>query len=163
MTNSSKIIFNLNGERVNIEVESTLTLAEMLREKFKLTGTKVSCGEGECGACTVLVNRKAVNSCIILAGDIDGSDVITIEYLAKDGQLDPIQQAFVDEGAIQCGYCTPGMVMSTKGLLLDKPNPIDEEIKDALAGNLCRCTGYDTIMKAVKKVSTDMNIGGQHE
>jgi aerobic-type carbon monoxide dehydrogenase small subunit (CoxS/CutS family) len=163
MTYSTNINFVLNGENVSLEVENTLSLAEMLRNNFELTGTKISCGEGECGACTVLLNQKAVNSCIILAADIDGCEVITIEYLAKDGILDPIQQAFVDEGAIQCGYCTPGMIMATKGLLIENPNPNEDEIKDSLAGNLCRCTGYDNILKAVKKVSSGIETGGRHE
>ena len=163
MINLKKINFNLNGESVTAEIGVSLTLAEMLRSHFKLTGTKICCGEGECGACTVLLNQKAVNSCIILAAEVDDCEVITIEYLGKDGKLDPIQEAFVEEGAIQCGYCTPGMIMSSKGLLIENPNPSDDEIKDALSGNICRCTGYDTIISAVKKASGWISEGEKNE
>lgn len=114
-------------------------------------GTKYGCGEGECGACTVLLNGKAVNSCLVLAVEADGCEVLTIEGLSKDGKLHPIQQAFIDEGAAQCGFCTPGMILAAKALLDENPNPSDEEIKQGLAGNFCRCTGYVSIFRAVKK------------
>ncbi len=144
------IHFTLNGNPQTIEVDAGLRLVDLLREKFDLCGTKESCGQGECGACTVLVNNEAVHSCLMLAEQADGTDVLTIEGLEKDGQLDPIQTAFIECGAIQCGYCTPGMIMSTKGLLLNNSHPTDDEIKEALAGNLCRCTGYSKILQAVK-------------
>lgn len=118
---------------------------------LNLTGTKEACGQGECGACTVLLDNEAVNSCLVLAEQVDGKSVTTIEGLAKDGVLDPLQQAFVDCGAIQCGFCTPGMIMSAKGLLLKNPNPTEEEIKEAVEGNICRCTGYVKIIEAVKQ------------
>lgn len=144
------IRFTLNGNPQAIEVADGLRLVDLLREGFNLCGTKESCGQGECGACTVLVNNKAVHSCLMLAEQADGTSVVTIEGLAKDGELDPIQTAFVESGAIQCGYCTPGMIMSAKGLLLHNSHPTDDEIKEALAGNLCRCTGYTKILQAVK-------------
>ncbi len=144
------IHFTLNGNLQTIDVNDDLRLVDLLREKFKLCGTKESCGQGECGACTVLVNNDAVHSCLMLAEQADGTDIVTIEGLEKDGALDQIQTAFVETGAIHCGYCTPGMIMSAKGLLLHNRHPTDDEIKEALAGNLCRCTGYTKILEAVK-------------
>ena len=126
-------------------------MLDLLRDTLNLTGTKEACGQGECGACTVLLDNEAVNSCLVLAEQVDGKSVTTIEGLAKDGVLDPLQQAFVDCGAIQCGFCTPGMIMSAKGLLLKNPNPTEEEIKEAVEGNICRCTGYVKIIEAVKR------------
>ena len=116
-------------------------------------GTKVSCEQGECGACTVIVDGKAVNSCIVLAPEVDGCEVLTIEGLARHGELDPIQTAFIEEGAVQCGYCTAGMIMSAKALLTENPDPTDLEIREALAGNLCRCTGYQRIVQAVSSAA----------
>lgn len=150
MSNKYSVHCRINGESYNFEVEATETMARVLREKAGLTGTKVSCEQGECGACTVLVNNKAVNSCIILAPEMDDMEITTIEGLSHDGRLDPVQEAFIEEGAVQCGYCTPGMVMSTKALLMENPHPTDEEIKHALSGNFCRCTGYHSILRAVK-------------
>lgn len=144
------IRFTLNGISQTFEVDAGLRLVDLLREKFKLFGTKESCGQGECGACTVLLNNDAVHSCLTLATQADGADIVTIEGLERNGELDPIQTAFIECGAIQCGYCTPGMIMSAKGLLLHNPHPTDDEIKEALAGNLCRCTGYTKILEAVK-------------
>lgn len=163
MSNKIKISFLLNEENVATEVESSKTLAEMLREEFDLLGTKISCGEGECGACTVLLNNRAVNSCITLAAEVDGCSVLTIEGLSKNNKLDLIQQAYIDAGAVQCGYCTPGMIMSTKGLLIENPHPSEEEIKEALAGNICRCTGYEAIIDAVKKSSEMISRGDYNE
>ena len=120
-------------------------------EKFDLTGTKEGCGQGECGTCTVIVDGKAVNSCLMLAGQVDGSKVTTIEGLSKGAELNPVQKAFINEGAIQCGYCTPGMVMSAEALLLENPKPNQTEIKEAIVGNLCRCTGYTKIINAIQK------------
>lgn len=147
----SQIKFVLNGVEVSAYVEPNWRLLDLLRETFNLTGTKEACGQGECGACTVLLDNEAVNSCLVLAEQVDGRSVTTIEGLAKDGELDPLQQAFVDCGAIQCGFCTPGMIMSAKGLLLKNPNPTEEEIKEAMEGNICRCTGYVKIIEAVKQ------------
>ena len=143
--------FTLNGEKVNVEVESTWTLLYLLREKLELTGTKLGCGYGECGACTVIMDGQAVNACLVPVLEAEGMNVTTIEGLAQsDGQLHPLQKAFIDHGAVQCGFCTPGMIMSAKALLDEKQSPTDEEIKESMAGNLCRCTGYVKIIEAVK-------------
>ena len=142
--------FNLNGKAVSLEVDPSRTLLWVLRDDLGLTGTKYGCGEGFCGACTVLVGRKAVRSCALEMNDVAGKEVMTIEGLAKDGELHPLQKAFVHEDALQCGYCTPGMIMATKVLLDSNPNPDIEAIKKALARNLCRCTGYRKIIDAVK-------------
>lgn len=159
MDNKIKIELTVNGTLHRLEIASDKSLARVLREDLELMGTKISCGAGECGACTVLVGGKAVNSCIVLAAEVAGREITTIEGLAKLGQLDPIQEAFVEEGAIQCGFCTPGMIMSTKGLLLENPDPTEDEIKDALEGNLCRCTGYLSIIRAVKRAAAAMRRG----
>jgi aerobic carbon-monoxide dehydrogenase small subunit len=143
--------FTLNGEKVNVEVESTWTLLYLLREKLELTGTKLGCGYGECGACTVIMDGQAVNACLVPVLEAEGMSVTTIEGLAQsDGELHPLQKAFVDHGAVQCGFCTPGMIMSAKALLDEKKSPTDEEIKESIAGNLCRCTGYVKIIEAIK-------------
>ncbi len=149
----SQIHFTLNGDAVSVQVQPNWRLIDLLRDTFNLTGTKEACGQGECGACTVLLDDEAVNACLVLAEQLDGRSVTTIEGLSKNGELDPLQQAFVDCGAIQCGFCTPGMIMSAKGLLLKNPNPTEEEIKEAMEGNICRCTGYVKIVDAVKQVS----------
>ncbi|KKH60660.1 (2Fe-2S)-binding protein, partial [Methanosarcina mazei] len=125
-------------------------LLDMLREDFKLTSVKEGCSEGECGACTVIVDGKAVTSCIVLAPQVDGCSVITLEGLSKGGELDKLQQSFIDAGAVQCGFCTPGMILSAKALLMKNPNPAKEEIKKAMSGNICRCTGYKKIIEAVE-------------
>ena len=148
-----KIEFILNGKKVSIQTEGNRRLIDLLREDFHLTGTKEGCGIGECGACTVIVNSKAVNSCLVFAGQVDGSEVLTIEGLVVDG-LHKLQESFLKSGAVQCGFCTPGMIMSAYALILENENPSVEEIKDAIAGNLCRCTGYKQIIKAVKETST---------
>jgi aerobic-type carbon monoxide dehydrogenase small subunit (CoxS/CutS family) len=146
--------FVLNGEQVRAEVEPHGFLLRLLRDVFGLTGAKEGCGMGDCGACTVLVDGKAVNSCIFPVIEIEGKQVTTIEGLADDqGNLDPIQKAFIENGAIQCGYCTPGMVLSAKALLDENPNPTEEEIQRGIAGNLCRCTGYLSIVRAIKAAS----------
>ena len=145
----TKIDFTVNGERVQIEVSANARLVDVLRETLGLTGTKEGCGIGECGACTVIVNGKAVCSCITLAAGLDGADVITIEGVSKNGELDEIQQAILDHHALQCGFCTPGIVMSAKALLDANPNPTTEEIQQAIAGNLCRCTGYQQVIDAI--------------
>jgi carbon-monoxide dehydrogenase small subunit len=153
VTDSIAITFVLNGATTSIDVNGTHTLAKMLREQLGLIGTKISCEQGECGACTVIVDGKAVNSCIVLAPEVDGCEVLTIEGLAQQGELDPIQTAFIEEGAVQCGYCTAGMIMSAKALLTETPDPTDLEIREALAGNLCRCTGYQRIVQAVSSAA----------
>lgn len=146
-----RISFLLNGELQELDVEDHWTLLYLLREKLGLTGTKEGCGSGECGACTVVVDGKAINSCLYLAVEADGKEVLTIEGMAApDGTLHPLQRAFVEHGAIQCGFCTPGMIMSAKALLDENPNPTEEEIRHALAGNLCRCTGYIQIFRAIE-------------
>ncbi len=145
-----KIEFRLNGRPVAVQAGADARFLDVLRETLQLTGTKEGCGEGECGACTVLVDGEPVNSCLVLTAQVDGCDVLTIEGLADGGRLHPIQQAFVDSGAIQCGFCTPGFVLSTYALLRRSPDPSDEEVLTALEGNLCRCTGYAKILVAVR-------------
>lgn len=142
--------FILNNQPVSLDLPPERRLIDVLREDFLLTGTKESCGEGECGACTILLDGRAVHACLVLAGQLEGHEVLTIEGLAQNGELDIIQNAFVEHVAIQCGFCTPGMIMSTKGLLLQHPDPTDEEIRIALSGNICRCSGYVQIMAAVR-------------
>jgi len=149
-----KIKLNVNGRGVAVMVKPTETLVDVLRDKLDLTGTKKACGLGDCGACTVLMDGKAVNSCLILAMDAQGHEITTIEGLdKKDGTLHPLQEAFLENGAVQCGFCTPGMVLSAKALLDENPSPTEEEIRRALAGNLCRCTGYAKIVQAVLETS----------
>ena len=146
--------FMLNGERIEVDIEPHLTLLQVLRDKLELTGTKEGCGMGECGACTVLLEDKSVNSFIFPAMEVDGKSVITIEGLTDaQGKLHPIQKAFIEYGAIQCGFCTPGMVLSAKALLDENPSPTEEEIRHGIAGNLCRCTGYLQIVQAIKAAS----------
>ena len=145
------ICFTLNGDSVEVEIEPHFTLLQLLREKFELLGTKEGCGMGECGACTVLLDGKTINSCIYPAVEVAGRDITTIEGLRDpQGNLHPIQKAFIEQGAIQCGFCTPGMVLSAKALLDENPAPTEDEIRNGIAGNLCRCTGYIQIIQAIK-------------
>lgn len=144
------VAFRVNGREVTVTVPAQRTLLEVLREELDLTSAKEGCGKGECGTCTVIVDGEAVNSCLILVSQVQGREVLTLEGLAPEGRLDPVQEAFIVQGAIQCGYCTPGMVMSAKALLMKNPSPTREEIKRAIAGNLCRCTGYKKIIEAVE-------------
>lgn len=148
------ISFIINGEACIIDVEPNRTLLKMIREDLNLTGTKEGCGAGECGSCTVIVDNKAVNSCMMLAVEADGKEILTVEGLAKNGELDKLQEAFIDNAALQCGYCTPGMLMSAKALLMRNPHPVDDAIKEAISGNLCRCTGYKSIVDAIKTASS---------
>ncbi|HJX03847.1 MAG TPA: (2Fe-2S)-binding protein [Dehalococcoidia bacterium] len=147
------IKLRVNGEEREVLTEPRQTLLDMLRYDLGLTGTKEGCGDGNCGSCTVLVNGQAVNSCLVFAIELDGQDITTIEGLAQGGVLHPLQQAFVDEGAVQCGFCTPGMILMAKAILDANPRPSESEVREALAGNLCRCTGYDKIVKAVLKAA----------
>jgi carbon-monoxide dehydrogenase small subunit len=151
-----KICFKINGEEESMEISASMTLLQMIREELHLTGTKEGCGEGECGACTVIVNGKAVHSCLTLACEVDGAEILTIEGLSKNGELDILQKKFMEHGAIQCGFCTPGMIMSAKALLMRIPNPSPLEIKEALSGNLCRCTGYKQIIDAVSDAAREV-------
>ncbi len=148
------ITLTVNGGLEQVIVPSNMTLMRMLRETLSLTGTKNGCSAGECGACTVLLNGEPVNSCMILAVECDGAVITTVEGLAHDDQLDPIQTAIIETGAVQCGFCTPGILISSRALLNRNPNPGDEQIREALVGNLCRCTGYRRIIDAVKKAAS---------
>jgi carbon-monoxide dehydrogenase small subunit len=143
------LTLTINGERHDVLTEPHRTLLDVLRVDLGLTGTKENCLEAECGVCTVLLDRRAVNSCIVLAAQCQGREVVTIEGLARDGALDPLQQAFIDHGAVQCGYCIPGMILSAKAFLEERPDSTEAEVREALAGNLCRCTGYQKIADAV--------------
>jgi len=151
------IKLNVNGTDVEISVDDSKRLLDILREDLGLTGTKEGCAVGECGACTIIMNGEAVNSCMILAAQAQGAIVETVENLEQDNILSQLQESFLDNGAIQCGFCTPGMLMSTKALLDKNPNPTEDEIKTALEGNLCRCTGYVPIMHSVKDAAAKMN------
>jgi aerobic carbon-monoxide dehydrogenase small subunit len=143
------VVLRINGRAYSLEVCAHHTLLEVLRDQLNLTGTKECCAEGECGACTVLLKGRAVNACLVLAVEADGDDVVTIEGLGGDGRLDPLQTAFLEKGAVQCGFCIPGMIMAAKYLLATNPRPSVAEIKAGLAGNLCRCAGYSRIVEAV--------------
>lgn len=147
--------FTLNDKPVSVEVSANARLLDVIREQLGLTGTKEGCGVGECGACTVIIDGDAVDSCITLAMSVDGKSVTTIEGIAKDGRLSKLQQAVLDHHALQCGYCTPGFIMSATALLNKNPHPTREEIKVAIAGNLCRCTGYEQLIQAILDASKD--------
>ena len=146
----------VNGKSYKISIPPWRTLLEVIREDLKLTGTKEGCGLGECGACTVIMDGRTVNSCLVLAAEADGEQITTIEGLTDGDKLHPNQQAFVDHGGLQCGFCTPGMIMSAKALLDENPTPTEDEIKRGIAGNLCRCTGYTKIIESIKAVAEDM-------
>jgi len=151
-----EINLTVNSQPYRLSVLPWRTLLEVIREDLGLTGTKEGCGLGECGACTVLIDGRAVNSCLVLATEADGREITTIEGLAQGDKLHPIQQAFVDHGGLQCGFCTPGMIMSAKALLDKNPTPTEEEIKQGIAGNLCRCTGYAKIIESIKAAAKNM-------
>ena len=148
------LTMKLNGEEVMVQIKPSALLVEVLRDQLELTGTKVACGEGECGACTVLLDGVPVNSCLVPALKAQGREVMTVEGLAPLGDLHPLQKAFIEHGAVQCGYCTPGMLMSAKVLLDHNPNPTEDEVRLAISGNLCRCTGYAKIVEAILDAST---------
>ncbi len=151
-----KIRLTVNNDTYDLEVENRRTLLEVIREDLHLLGTKEMCNMGECGSCTVLMDGQAVNSCITLAVEVHGKKIETIEGVARDGKLDPLQEAFVAKGAVQCGYCSPGMIMTAKDLLAKNSHPTDEEVKTAIAGNLCRCTGYVRIVDAILTAADTM-------
>ncbi len=153
------LVLDVNGEPVQLRISPDATLLEVLRGELELTGTKLGCGEGECGACSVMLDGRVVNSCLVLAVECVGSYVLTIEGLTGNGRLHPIQRAFVDHGAIQCGFCTPGMIMATYALLEANPSPTEDEIKRGLEGNLCRCTGYRKIIDAVLSLRASATRG----
>lgn len=144
------IQFKVNGKSYSIDVCPTMRLLDLLRDELGLTGTKEGCAEGECGACTVIIDGEAVNSCLVLASQVRGKEIITVEGLGEDGKLDILQQKFLEHSAVECGFCTPGMLMSAKALFMKNPHPTEEEIRLAIAGNLCRCSGYSQIVAAVK-------------
>jgi len=150
------INLKINGETYELNVKPNILLLDLIRDEIGLTGTKRGCDTGECGACTVIIEGKAVNSCLVLAVEADGKNIVTIEGLAKNGKPHPLQEAFTEEGAVQCGFCTPGMILSAKALLDKNINPTEEEIKRAIAGNLCRCTGYTKIIKAIYAAAKKM-------
>lgn len=153
------IYFMLNGEPKIIETPGERRLIDLLREDLHMTGTKEGCGVGECGACTVILNGVTVHACLTAAGELDGGELITIEGLEKNGELDPLQKAFIHNSAFQCGFCTSGMILSAKALLMKNPHPTDEELKLAMAGNLCRCTGYKEIKAAIREAEHELQKG----
>ena len=155
------IELHVNGENHLIHCRQSDTLLDVLREELGLTGTKKGCDEGDCGACTVLIDGKPFNSCLVLAINVQGKVITTIEGLKTEGEFHPIQKAFVEQGAVHCGYCTPGMILTTKALLDTTPEPTEQEIREALSGNLCRCTGYVSIIKAVQVASQTLKL--QHK
>jgi len=156
-----QIKLKVNGVEREVYVEPWWSLAEVLREELGLTGTKISCETGNCGACTVLVDGKAVKSCLLLAVKAKGEEILTVEGLAENGKLSPLQEAFIEHFAVQCGYCTPGMIMMAKALLDENPNPSEEEVREAIRGNLCRCTGYVKIVEAILSCAEKKEGGGQ--
>ena len=148
-----KVNFYVNDEPVELYVDANKTMLRVLREELALTGTKEGCGAGECGACTVIADGKPVNACLVLAPELDGMHITTVEGLAKNGELTPLQKSFVDLSALQCGFCTPGFLMSATALLEENPRPSREEIIDAISGNLCRCTGYARVVEAIQRAA----------
>jgi len=143
------ITLNVNGERSEVAVEPSWTLLETVREQLRLTGTKEGCGTGDCGACSMIVDGRLITSCLMLAVQADGRVIATVEGISSTGDLDPVQRAFIDKGGVQCGYCTPGMIVAARALLDANPNPTLDEVREGLAGNLCRCTGYTRIYESV--------------
>ena len=155
-----RINLTVNGQEHELLVEARQTLLDALRYNLGLTGTKEGCGDGNCGSCTVLLNGQAVNSCLVFAVEADGQDVLTIEGLGQDGKLHPLQETFIEEGAIQCGFCTPGVILTAKAFLDSNRKPTEGETRLAIAGNLCRCTGYDKIVRAIMKVAGEKDGKG---
>lgn len=157
----TQIEVTVNGKQERIEVRPSETLLEMIRERLHLTGTKEGCGMGECGACTVIMDGETVNSCLILAAEVDGKSIVTIEGVGSREKLHPVQEAFVEHGGMQCGFCTPGMIVSGTYLLKKNPRPTEEEIREGLAGNFCRCTGYTKIIESIEAAAETMSKGGE--
>lgn len=153
------IELNVNRKMYKVGIEEDMRLIDVLRDKLGLLGTKEGCGEGECGACTVIMDGETVASCLVMAFQAEGKEIITIEAMEDENGIDPIQQAFLDEGAVQCGFCIPGMVLSAKALLDKNPTPNRSEIREAISGNLCRCTGYNKIVNAIEKAAKDLQGG----
>ena len=153
-----RVSLTVNGEKRDAEVPPETTLLKMLREAFNLTGAKLGCDVGDCGACTVIVDGKLVNSCLMLAGQVDGRDVLTIEGLATADNLHPIQKVFEEKGSLQCGFCGPGVILSAKWLLDQNPDPSVPDIRDALSGNLCRCTGYTKMIEAIQTIARERTV-----
>ncbi len=154
MSDSWHIRMSVNGQHVELDVSPFTTLVQILRDDLGLRGTKVGCNEGECGSCTVIMNGRAVSSCLVLAPQADGAEIWTIEGLAREGELHPMQEAFLREGAVQCGYCSPGFIMSGVALLARNPDPSEEQIREAIEGNICRCTGYQKIVRAIQSCAS---------
>lgn len=152
-----EMLFRVNGEEYRVQADPAMRLVDLIRDVLGLTGTKEGCSEGECGACTVILDGQAVTSCILLAGQAEGRELITIEGVSKDRELSRLQKAFVEHGAVQCGFCTPGMILSAKALLDRTPHPTEDEIRVALSGNLCRCTGYKKIVEAVQAAAEEVS------
>ena len=148
-----RINFTINGELEQVDVPANMTLLELLRESLALTGTKNGCAAGECGACTVMINGEPVNSCLVLAVECAGAEIITVEGLARDSQLDVVQRAIIDAGGVQCGYCTPGILITSRALIDRNPHPSEADIREALVGNLCRCTGYVRIIEGIQEAA----------
>ncbi len=146
-----KISLTVNGKLYEVNLDENMRLIDLLRDELGLIGTKEGCGEGECGACTVIMDGETVNSCLVMAFQAEGSNILTIEGMERNGKLHPIQQAYIDAGAVQCGFCIPGMVLSTKALLDKNPHPNKDEIREGISGNLCRCTGYNKMLDATEK------------
>jgi carbon-monoxide dehydrogenase small subunit len=157
--NKYHLRFTLNGIETSLDIEAGISALQLIRDVLELKGTKEGCGIGECGACTVVVDGKAVNACLMFAAQLDGRDVLTVEGLGEDDALHPIQQSFIEHHAVQCGFCTPGILMSTRALLEENPNPDRAEIVKAVAGNLCRCTGYQSIIGAIDAAAKCVNRG----
>ncbi len=153
MSELIELNFIVNGEKKHISIDPSMTLLEILRHTLKLTGTKEGCGKGECGTCTVLMNGKAVNACLVLGSQLEGTEILTIEGVSNGRELHSLQKSFIKEGAVQCGFCIPGMIISAKALLDENPSPTEEEIRRGISGNLCRCTGYTKIVSAIQKAS----------
>jgi carbon-monoxide dehydrogenase small subunit len=157
-----RITLTINDTAEQVDVPGHLTLLQMLRDKIGLTGTKNGCASGECGACTVLMNGDAVNSCMVLAAECNGAEIVTVEGLAKNGELDSLQKLLIEEGGVQCGFCTPGILISARALLNRNPSPSEFEIRDAISGNLCRCTGYNRIVTAIAKAADVERLAVEH-
>jgi carbon-monoxide dehydrogenase small subunit len=155
------INFTINGEKKQLDIPAGLTALELIRDTLELKGTKEGCGIGECGACTIIVDGRAVNACLMFAAQLDGREISTVESLDQTGQLHPIQEAFADQHAVQCGFCTPGLLMSTRALLTEKSNPDRSEIVKAISGNLCRCTGYHSIIAAIEDAAKQQSKEGK--